>query len=708
MADKGGNHLEHSAARLPAQVHARPADTSLPEASLTLSVIIVNYNVRDFLKQALHSAVKACEELDAEIIVVDNDSADGSSEMVASTFPDVHLIRNTENTGFSRANNQAIRISRGEFIVLLNPDTIVSEDTFSVLIDFLRSRPEAGAAGCQILHPDGRFARESRRAFPTPLVAFFRVAGLSTLFPRSKFFGRYNMSYLPADEVAEVDALSGSCMMVRRQALLRSGPSHPESVGRVEVSPRLLDEGFFMYGEDLDWCYRIQQAGWKIFYTPDTKIIHYKGESTRKGELRYVRLFYGAMVRFSRKHFTGYGKLAVEFLRVAIVFKAILSVVGRFFRTVAPAMLDFAITYCAVVLAAMLRANAGVTLPASLFLLTVAPAFSAVTVAGVAFTGGYRKNNRTIRSVAFGLVLALLVVSAASFFVKSIAFSRLVLLLTVPLAFAALAATRLHSRYRKSTISRVALVGTDEDSKKLLQTVGMNPNPSFEIVGIVPTSEDANGSRLTVLGRLDQLRDIVRVREIDTVVIAYGRMTNHALLDIIRRLRDLPVNFRMLTDTHDRVIGKASIDNLASPNMVAVDDVLGRVRSPTGKRFFDVVIAATLLLAYPVRLVAGGFRASHTHRINRQLLRVITNDILLVGARPQDTDLSELTLREGVFSIVDALPGEPDTDAIRNAYSFYLQNESTQLDWDVLMRSIRNRRKKADSGNRTGQNGLNF
>ena len=487
--------IEYSADKLSVVDGLHLSDTAsdrvILEATRSLSVIIVNYNVCDFLKQAIASVQKACSTLDAEIIVVDNDSADGSVEMVVSSFPDVTLIRNTQNIGFSRANNQAIKISRGEFIVLLNPDTLVSEDSFSVMINFLREHPDAGAVGCQILHPNGKFARESRRAFPTPFVAFCRVAGLSTLFPQSKIFGQYNMSYLPVDEVAEVDALSGSCMMVRRKALLESGPRFTGS-DDVPDTPRLLDEEFFMYGEDLDWCYRIQKAGWKIFYTPDTQIIHYKGESTRKGELRYVKLFYGAMVRFSRKHFRGYGRVFVELLRVAIVFKALLSVLGRAVHSSIPVIIDFGVTYLSVIAASLIRSSEGFSFPSPLFMLTVAPAFSLVTTAGIGLSGGYRKSGKSIRSVILGLVLALLLVSAASFFVKQIAFSRLIVLLSVPVAAVLLGAIRLLNRYRASSITRVALVGSDDDASKLLEATRSNPNPSFEVVGIVPVQVQAS------------------------------------------------------------------------------------------------------------------------------------------------------------------------------------------------------------------------
>jgi len=184
-----------------------------------VSVVIVNYNVKALLEQVLRSLERAEADLNVEVFVVDNDSVDGSVEMVQAQFPEVQVIANRANVGFGKANNQAIDQARGRYLFVLNPDTIVQEDTLTAFVRFMDAHPDAGAAGCAILNPDGTFALESRRAFPTPAVAFYRVSGLSRLFPKSERFGRYNMTHLPRDEQAEVDALSGSCMFVRRSAL---------------------------------------------------------------------------------------------------------------------------------------------------------------------------------------------------------------------------------------------------------------------------------------------------------------------------------------------------------------------------------------------------------------------------------------------------------------------------------------------------------
>ena len=255
-----------------------------------LSVIIVNYNVKFYLEQCLESVRRASQGLQTEVFVVDNLSTDGSVEYLCERFPEVTFIENKENVGFARANNQAIRQSKGKYVLLLNPDTIVGEDTLRQCVEFMETHPEAGGAGAYMLHVDGTFAPESRRGLPTPFVAFCKMTGLTKLFPKSCLFGRYYMRYLDENEVNEIEVISGAYMMLRRETLDKVG---------------LLDEDFFMYGEDIDLSYRVVQGGWKNYFLP-VRMLHYKGESTVKNSYRYVYTFYEAMRLFFRKHYSHY------------------------------------------------------------------------------------------------------------------------------------------------------------------------------------------------------------------------------------------------------------------------------------------------------------------------------------------------------------------------------------------------------------------
>ena len=281
---------------------------------ITLSIVIVNYNVCGFLEQCLLSVGEAVKAIPHEIFVVDNASTDDSPQYIPARFPQVKYIYNTENVGFARANNQAIELSTGRYVLLLNPDTVVGETVLSEACRFLDKHPDAGALGVKMLDGDGRFLPESKRGFPSPWVSFCKIFGLAGLFPRSPRFGRYHLRYLDENEVNRVDVLSGAFMLLRRDTLDRCG---------------LLDEQFFMYGEDIDLSYRMTLTRQANYYLP-LRIIHYKGESTKTESLRYVRIFYQAMAIFLHKHYPHYSFLARFFIRAAIGLRATMAALRRF------------------------------------------------------------------------------------------------------------------------------------------------------------------------------------------------------------------------------------------------------------------------------------------------------------------------------------------------------------------------------------------
>ena len=267
---------------------------------MKLSVVIVNYNVRLLLVECIKSVEKALDSIEGDIFVVDNNSSDGSVEYIRERFPKVHIIANKENLGFARANNQAIRMTDAEYILLLNPDTVVYENTLRGCLDFMDANPEAGGVGVRMLTREGKVAPESRRAVPTPWVAFLKMLGLTS---------RYYMSHLPWDKPGRIEVVSGAFCMLRHKALDQIG---------------LLDEDFFMYGEDIDLSYRLLKGGWQNWYLP-YDIIHYKGKSTQKSSFRYVHVFYQAMLIFFRKHYSHLSFLISLPIQTAIYFRAFMA-----------------------------------------------------------------------------------------------------------------------------------------------------------------------------------------------------------------------------------------------------------------------------------------------------------------------------------------------------------------------------------------------
>lgn len=299
---------------------------------MKLSVIIVNYNVKYYVDQCLRSVFRAFhtlqdgvegdgngghEDLDAEVIVVDNHSGDGSVEYLQqrypqSDYPMLHMVASMHNQGFARGNNLAIRQSKGDYVLLLNPDTIVGEHVLLQCVRFMDEHADAGAVGVRMLGCDGKKAMESRRGLPSPMVAFYKMVGLTSRFPKNRHFGHYYMSCLPWDESGQIEVVSGAFCMLRRSALDKVG---------------FLDEDFFMYGEDIDLSYRILKGGYHNYYLP-LEILHYKGESTVKSSFRYVHVFYEAMLIFFRKHYSGMSMLLSMPIKFAIYAKATMALVG--------------------------------------------------------------------------------------------------------------------------------------------------------------------------------------------------------------------------------------------------------------------------------------------------------------------------------------------------------------------------------------------
>ena len=386
------------------------------EKKIKISIIIVNYNVRYFLQQCLFSVRAATKNIAAEVFVVDNNSSDGSIEMLQETFPEVVLIANKQNVGFSKANNQAIKIAKGEYILLLNPDTVVEETTFASVCNFMDEHNDAGGLGVLMIDGKGNFLPESKRGLPTPQVALYKISGLSALFPESKTFGKYHLGYLDKNKTHEVDVLSGAFMLLRKSVI--------EKIG-------MLDEEYFMYGEDIDLSYRITLAGYKNYYYSGTKIIHYKGESTKKTSVNYVFVFYKAMVIFAKKHFApGNAALFSFLINLAIWLRAGAAIIQRFISRIWLPLVDGAIIFAGMVL---LKNYWEYTVKdvhyPDFFVQVVVPIYISVWLLAAYLGGGYDKPIRISRLIRgfFTGTIAILVIYAL--LPETYRFSRALILL---------------------------------------------------------------------------------------------------------------------------------------------------------------------------------------------------------------------------------------------------------------------------------------
>jgi len=287
---------------------------------MELSVIIVNYRVKYMLEQTLCSVEQAMHGMAGEVIVVDNLSGDDSVAFSRERHPHVTFIENQENVGFARANNQAIMQAQGEYTLILNPDTIITARCLQEGIDWMRSHPKCGAIGARMMDGNGVFLPESKRSFPSPWVSFCKIFGLSMLFPRSPLFAKYHLRYLSDEEPQCIDILSGAYMLCRTSVLQQLGG---------------FDEDFFMYGEDIDLSYRIVKAGYENWMLP-TPMIHYKGESTHKDSMRYVKVFYDAMLIFYRKHFPRFNIIFYPIVKLGVIVRAGMAMANRLLKRLLP------------------------------------------------------------------------------------------------------------------------------------------------------------------------------------------------------------------------------------------------------------------------------------------------------------------------------------------------------------------------------------
>lgn len=660
---------------------------------MTLSVIIVNYNVRQFLENALASIERAMEGIEGEVFVVDNASGDGSADMVKTKFPRVCLIENTENVGFARANNIALRKARGEFILLINPDTVVQEDTFRVMLQFFRDVPLAGIAGCRILNPDGSFQLPCRRTFPTPWVAFTKIFGLAALFPKSKLFGRYNLTYLSEDETYPVDAVSGSFMMVSREAYGKVGG---------------LDESFFMYGEDLDWCYRIGMAGFRVYYVHATKIIHFKGESTKRSDIDEIRLFYQAMQLFVRKHFNR-SRTVLLFLNLGIVTRGSAASLARLARPLQIALLDGVLVIGALLAGEYIYRGGLFRFPAYAYpVIWVVPAVLIVLLSGAV---GLYTTARYAVSRSFGAVVAgYVIISATIFFVKDFAFSRAVVLVAGMLSLVFLPGWRLGVRLlgrggtRKSVFGRrTVIVGTGPSAQEVLRKLRARVDDGYDVLGFIDTSLRRIGEKVAgveIIGSIDNVGKVIDERRVGEVIFSTDGLSYETILSVIARSRNRSINFRLVPGSLESIIGKTRIDELDTLPLVDIGYNIHRPANRLVKRLLDIVVGFLLLITvYPFQRIlrrsgAGAesviLRIPDVLRGRLSLVGLPVGDVDRAGKHPGNPD--ELG-PEGLTGLLQIHSREDLDPEERERYKlYYAKNQSLMLDMQIIAKSLFNRR----------------
>jgi len=654
---------------------------------LQLSVLIVNYNVRDFLQQTLRSLDKAREGLKSEIIVVDNASGDGSIEMLRSQFPKVHLIANNSNLGFAVANNQALRVARGEYCLLINPDTVIQENTLRVMLDFFREHPDVGLAGCKILNPDGTFQLACRRSFPTPWVAFTKIFGLAALMPHSKLFGRYNLTYRDPEESCEVDAVSGSFMMIRKRVYQEIGG---------------LDEQFFMYGEDLDWCFRIQHGGWKVYYVSTTSIIHYKGESTRRSSLNEIRTFYEAMHLFVKKHH-GRSNLLAKTLKLGITVTAQIAVLRSLLRPMKYSIIDFVLVPISMLCAEFIwRGNVFLYPSYAYPIVFVVPA--TIVVGALYASGVYTTRSMSVSRSILAVVVSYLIISALIAFFKTYAFSRMIVTISGILCLLFIPGWRTVLRAfgkvrvggRRSVLGkRTLIVGTDPLAYQLLKKLRNYVAGDYEVVGFVDETMERVGTTINevpIVGSYENIGKMVGEYRVSDLIFSPQSISYTNILAMISKTREQSVNFHLVPNTMDVIIGKGSVDSLNELPLIQISYNIEQPLHRVTKRLFDLLISGLLLISvYPILRLTQSFRRTQANTMIRFLPAIFKGTLSLVGPADAQMGSAQRDLyigKPGLTGMVQLQGGRSlSHDEVDQLNLYYARNQSVMLDIEILVKA---------------------
>lgn len=643
---------------------------------MKLSIVIVNYNVKFFLEQCLVSVFEASKDIETEVWVVDNNSVDGSVAMVREKFPQVHLIANTDNPGFSKANNQALRQITGEYALLLNPDTLVEKDTFRKCIDFMESHPDCGGLGVKMINGEGRYLPESKRGFPSPEVSFYKISGLIHLFPKSKRIARYYLGHLSEDETNEIEILPGAYLMIRKTVLDKIG---------------LLDETFFMYGEDIDFSYRILLAGYKNYYLPSARIIHYKGESTKKGSMNYVYTFYNAMVIFAQKHLSqSNAKIFTFFIKIAIWLRASLAFVKRALSNIIIPLLDFVFIYLGFLgiknLWATFKADNINYYPAE-YTYIVIPIYILIWLLCVFLYGGYRKPvklGRICKGLFAGTCALLVFYSLLD---ETQRYSRALILLGTLWAVFSVVGFRgiLHLLNIKNynffpdKKKSYLIVGDKEETTRvadLFKSIGIDP----DFVGFV-NSQDTDDKYFT--GNVNQLVELIRFYKINEVIFCSKNLSTEDIISLMANLQNANVEYKIVPQESQFIIGTNTIHSTEDLYTVSIDTI-ATAENKRNKRIFDVVTAVLIILFSPILF---WFQRDKKHFYSN-CFYVAMGKRSWVGYSKVDSDGHALPrIKKGIFSPKDMAQSSSHLDGHR-LNLLYARNYKVMTDFIILMRNI--------------------
>jgi hypothetical protein len=668
-----------------------------------ISIIIVSYNVKTFLQHCLLSVKKAAKNLNTEIFVVDNCSIDGTGEMVERDFPDVHFIGNRVNVGFGKANNQALKISQGKHILFLNPDTLIEENTLTSFLELLDKDPTIGLAGPKILNSDGTLQLACRRSFPKPSVALPKLLGLSSLFPKSKIFGQYNLTYRDPEESYSVDAISGSFMFCRGELIRELGG---------------FDEDFFMYGEDLDLCRRVQLRGYQVYYYHKTTIIHHKGESSKSAPFDSLLAFYKAMDIFFHKHFSSvYSFITTLFFRLGIVAHLTINFLAKAFNVIRRPLLDIFLIVGSLFAAMIIRfpKTFQSELPHFLHILGI---YILIYFLFLSIGGSYRRSKQCdfVRAT-INLFPGFIVNGFLTFFFIPSAQSRFVYLTSFAFMFFFLPLWRIiasrqrskHFQEHSESARRTLVVGAGEEGLKIAATLGKHPELGYLFVGFA----DKELTLPRTIGSTKDLSQLVKTRQIDHVIFSSDVFSLGEIISMIAELAHFPISIKIIPEKETKIFGKAIIESLDDISIIDMEYTILKPSWSFAKRLIDFVIGILLALilapfAYISKWLSGSKPISFSDDIpngniwrrpqdNKEpwlywypmLFSLVRGDMTIVGDLKNLPEGSQRYYKPGMTSIMRSeKPSLPSPEEHERFIHYYMSNFSFLLDVEIIFKTF--------------------
>jgi GT2 family glycosyltransferase/lipopolysaccharide/colanic/teichoic acid biosynthesis glycosyltransferase len=655
---------------------------------MDISVIIVNYNVKNLLENCINSVLISSRNYNTEIIIVDNNSFDGSYEYISSKFcstKNIKIIRSKINLGFAKANNLGINQASGKYLLILNPDTLLQENTIEKCINFYDSDQKIGALSCKLILPNGKLDLACRRSFPSSPIALYRLVGLSKLFSRSKIFGKYNLTFLDENSTYEVESICGAYMLIKKDLFDQLGG---------------FDEDYFMYGEDLDLCYKIKKAGYKIYYYSGTSAIHYKGESTKKSSISYVNNFYGAMRIFVEKNLHKNYTLMNILIKSLIFYRASLSYFNRFFKTFYPILIDLFLIVSAMLLSIGLRFE---SFPIEAYTYVIV-FYTLVWLLSLSLSGSYKHSNTlSFIKPLNGILIGFFVNSSFTYFFNEFAFSRVVVIRTTAYAYLFLLIWRfvlkliVYSKQKNlfHAQSNTLIVGKNVESERFVNKLKMKVDTDYNILGYISTNGDETNKDF--VGNTNNLEDLIAAQNVKNLIFAKSELTNMQILDLMWDLKNYNLNYKILSSDNELILGKSALDKIDDIYLMQIEYNINKKFNIFVKRIFDITLGCIcLILIYPpVFLFVKIFKpSSDSLKFYSKVLlipAVIKGELSFVGRAMWDTSSSgKQSLGEkGLTGLVQINYFKKlNEEEIEYYNNYYAKNQTLLLDIEIILKTL--------------------